>query len=215
MAETIKRRPSYRLHYSRSLEISLIVALLLISLIFMSSKEFELAPQTTAVENFILKVEDIPITKQVVTHPPPPRPNIPLESDDPAIEGDQTIPNVRWDSSMVFVPPLAQGPVIFELVEQKPEMIGGRKAIYDFIMKNRLYPKTALTAGVGGWCLIGWIVDKHGLPRNIEVLEESPQGLGFGEAGVKAISAMRFKPGMQRDRAVEVSMSQRIVFALK
>lgn len=115
----------------------------------------------------------------------------------------------------IYMPLPEEVPVIFELVEQKPEMIGGTKAIYDFIVKNRLYPKTALTAGVGGWCRIGWIVDKRGMPRNIQILEESPQRLGFGEAGVKAISAMRFKPGMQRDRAVEVSMSQKIVFAVK
>lgn len=101
MTASGKRSPSYRLHYSRSLEISLIVTLLLISLIFISSKEFEFTPRTTVVESVILKVEDIPSTRQIVPHPPPPRPNIPVESDDPAIEENMTIPEVSWDSSIV------------------------------------------------------------------------------------------------------------------
>ncbi|MBU1881822.1 energy transducer TonB, partial [bacterium] len=105
--------------------------------------------------------------------------------------------------------------VDFFAVEHKPELIGGAQAIYDYIQKHNLFPRMAQQAGVGGTCIIRFIVDETGKPINIEVFQERPEGLGFGEAGVKAIGAMKFKPGKQRDRFVKVPMQQVIKFKVQ
>ena len=47
------------------------------------------------------------------------------------------------------------------------------------------------------------------------LLQERPAGLGFGDAGIKAIKAMNFSPGYQRDKPVKVRMQQVIRFRLE
>jgi len=59
------------------------------------------------------------------------------------------------------------------------------------------------------------VVDETGSPINVEVYQERPPNLGFGQAGVKAIKAMKFKPGKQRDRFVKVRMRQVIRFEVE
>jgi protein TonB len=206
-----------RLHYPRVVEASLAIVLLLMTLVFISSKELAIQAKQTRVEEVIIKVEDIPITHQIKRPPPPARPTIPIEADDADIEDDMTIDDTEWD---IFdepppPPPAGDDVVDFFAVENKPELIGGSQAIYDYIKRNNLFPEMAANAGVGGVCIIQFVVDETGKPIRITVFQERPKGLGFGEAGVKAISAMKFKPGRQRDRFVKVPMQQVIRFEVK
>lgn len=208
-----------RLQYPRVLETALIITLLLVTLMFIASKHFVIKPKQTRVEEAVIKVEDIPITQQIKRPPPPARPTIPIESDEPNIEEDLTIDDTEWsisDEPPPPPPPKSEEEVVdFFAIEEKPELIGGAQAIYDYIQKNNLFPKMAQTAGVGGIAIIQFVVDETGKPVNITVFQERPEGLGFGEAGVKAISAMKFKPGKQRDRFVKVRMQQVIRFEVK
>lgn len=207
-----------RYQYPKVLEASLAVSLLLMSLLFISSKEFTIKPRFSRVEEVVIKVEDIPITHQIKRPPPPARPTIPIESDEPDIEEDLTIDDTEWD---IFDEPPPPPPstdddiVDFFAVEEKPELIGGSQAIYDYIQSHNLFPAMAQQAGVGGVCIIRFIVDETGKPTKITVFQERPEGLGFGEAGMKAIAAMKFKPGRQRDRYVKVPMQQVIRFKVK
>ena len=207
-----------RLQYPKILEAALAITLLLMTVVFVSSKEFKIKSKTIRVEEVIIKVEDIPITQQIKRPPPPAKPTIPIESDDPDIEDDMTIDDTEWD---IFDEPPPPPPsddsdiVDFFAVEEKPELIGGAQAIYDYIQKHNLFPAMAQQAGVGGVCIIRFIVDETGASTRIEVFQERPEGLGFGEAGMKAIRAMKFKPGRQRDRYVKVPMQQVIRFKVK
>jgi len=207
-----------RFKYPKVLEAAFVITLLLMTVVFVGSKEFKLKSKSIRVEEVIIKVEDIPITQQIKRPPPPARPTIPIESDDPDIEDDLSIEDTEWD---IFDEPPPPPPsddsdiVDFFAVEQKPELIGGAQAIYDYIQNNNLFPRMAQQAGVGGACIIRFIVDETGKPINIQVFQEKPEGLGFGEAGIKAISAMKFKPGKQRDRYVKVPMQQVITFKVQ
>jgi protein TonB len=188
------------------------------TIVFVSSKQFQIKTKKIRVQEAVIKVEDIPITQQIKRPPPPARPTIPIESDDPDIEDDLTIDDTEWDitDEPPPQPPVDEGNIVdFFAVEEKPVLIGGAQAIYDYIKKNNLFPKMAQQAGVGGVCIIRFIVDETGKPINVEVFQERPEGLGFGEAGVKAIKAMRFKPGRQRDRYVKVPMQQVIQFKVQ
>lgn len=207
-----------RFQYPKVLEASLAIVLALMTLVFISSKQMALKARHAKVEEVIIKVEDIPITHQIKRPPPPARPTIPIETDDADIEDDMTIDDTEWDllDEPPPPPPSTDGDIVdFFAVEEKPELIGGADAIYDYIKKNNLVPQMAVQAGVGGICIIKFIVDETGTPTNITIFQEKPEGLGFGAAGVKAIQAMKFKPGRQRDRYVKVPMQQVIRFQAK
>jgi len=192
----------------------MIIALFVITTVFLVSKEFVMVAKTVKVAEVIIKVEDIPITHQIKRPPPPARPSIPIESDDPDLADDETIDDTDWDvgDEPPPPPPAEEGIVDFFAVEEKPEIVGGAQAIYDYIQKNKLFPSMAQTSGVGGVCIIRFVVDETGTTTDVTIYQERPEGLGFGEAGVKAMRAMKFKPGRQRDRYVKVQMQQVINF---
>lgn len=205
-----------RLQYPRVIEASLLVVLLLMILLFVGWKEVAHKPPLARIEEVTIKVEDIPITHQIKPPPPPALPTIPLESDDPDIPPDATIPDPDWDPTLEMpLPPFESDVYEYYAVEEVPELKGGARAIYDYIKRENLFPPMAVSAGVGGACIIYFVVDETGKPTDIEVFQEDPVGLGFGEAGMKAIAAMKFKPGRQHDRYVPVRMSQVIKFAIK
>ncbi len=184
--------------------------------LFVGWKEVAHKPPPAKIEEVIIKVEDIPITHQIKPPLPPARPTIPEESEDPDIPPDATIPDTDWDLGKEMLPPIFEDDIYEHIaVEEVPKLIGGARAIYDYIRRENLFPSLAAKAGVGGECTIHFVVDKTGKPIDIKVAEENPEGLGFGEAGMKAIAAMRFEPGRQHDRYVKVRMQQTIKFAVK
>lgn len=195
----------------------MIITLLIFSIVFLSSKEFKFRTELKRADQVIIKAEDIPITQQVKRPPPPARPSIPIESEDADLDEDITIDDVDWEISdePPPPPPPPDEVVDFFSVEQKPELIGGAQAIKDYINSHDLYPEMARTAGINGDVIVQFIVGPDGIPKNFRVVQERPAKLGFGEAAIKAMQNMRFKPGKQRDRYVSVNMQQVINFRIK
>ena len=52
--------------------------------------------------------------------------------------------------------------VIFSVVENEPEYPGGEKALYNYIIKNVKYPKSALEKGIEGTVIVEFVVEKNG-----------------------------------------------------
>ena len=217
----MKRRkdPKYdlKLQYQKVLETSLVITLLVVAVIMLSFKKFDFEREIAQPEQVTIKAEDIPITQQIKRPPPPARPSIPVESDDPDIDEDITIDDVEWDitDEPPPPPPPPEETVDFFAVEEKPVLIGGKQAIMDYINQHDLYPEMARVAGINGDVIIRFIVGPDGIPKNFTIAQEKPAGLGFGEAGIEAMKNMRFKPGKQRDRYVSVNMQQVIRFKIK
>lgn len=203
------KNPKYDLKnkYARALELSLIITLALISAIFISSKKIDLPftefkPETIQIT---FTVVDIPKTFQDYSQR--------LRFEEKVIEE----PWIQYPWEKSPIPPRTPDEKIYQYfeVETKPEIIGGVRAIYDYIGNHDLYPKIAQSAGLNGDVIIKFVVEVDGNPSNIEVFQEKPADLGFGEAGVKAMKNMKFKPGRQRDRYVAVNMQQVIRFRLE
>lgn len=208
-----------RLLYPKLVEIGVIAALLLVIFVFLSSKRFENKVTIRKAEEVVLQTEEIPITQQVKRPPPPARPTIPVEDPEVDAEDDLAFEDIDEIDWSIEAPPrpenAAEEVVEFFLVEEPPQIKGGVSALYEFLSKNNLYPEMARRAQIEGDVIIGFIVDGKGLPTEVNVIAERPAGLGFGEAGVKAIKAMKFSPGYQRDRPVSVRMQQVIKFRLE
>lgn len=105
-------------------------------------------------------------------------------------------------------PPPPVEPEIFEVVEQMPELIGGLEALQRTIR----YPEIARLAGLEGRVFIMFIVDEQG--RVVDPIVARGIGGGCDEAALAAVRNARFRPGVQRGRAVKVRYSLPIVFRL-
>lgn len=208
-----------RLKYPRILELSAIAALLIVILFFLFSKEFDQEVKIQQAEEVVLETEEIPITRQVKRPPPPARPSIPVEDPEVDAEDDlafEDIDEIDWSVEAPPPPPSVEEEVVeFFLVEEPPQIKGGVAALYKYLSRNNLYPEMAHKAGIEGDVIIQFVVDENGNPTNVNIMQERPPGLGFGEAGIKAIKAMTFSPGYQRDKPVRVRMQQVIRFRIE
>ena len=103
---------------------------------------------------------------------------------------------------------------IFSIVENEPEYPGGDEALYKFISKNIVYPKSAREKGIQGTVLVEFVVEKDGKLSNIKVIRSADPALE-AEA-VRVISKMpKWKPGTQRGKKVRSTFRLPINFQLK
>lgn len=214
-----KPEAEVRLLYPKMMEMGLAAAMLLLALIFTFSKRIESTVVIQKADEVVLETEEIPITQQVKRPPPPARPSIPVEDPDVSEEDDllfEDIDDIDWQAEAPPPPPSVEDEIVdFFAVEVTPKLVGGEQALQKYLVDHNLYPEMALRAQIQGVAIIRFIVETDGTPSNLEIFQERPAGLGFGEAGVKAMTAMRFTPGMQRDRKVRVPMQQVIRFQLQ
>ncbi len=97
----------------------------------------------------------------------------------------------------------------FVAVEQMPSPIGGIKAIQE----NIVYPESAKKDGVEGRVFVKAYIDTTGSVVKTELLK----GIGSGcdEAAIEAVKKVKFKPGMQRGKPVNVQVTVPILFKLQ
>jgi len=202
-----------RLNYRRTLEISAVLALSLIILAFMTFPSF--VPVMTMKPVYIepIMVEEIPKTEFRKRELTPVKPSIPVI--DVTVSEAADIPIIDVDDIIEYFPmpkaPVFEEQPVFIKVERMPQLIGGTQAIVDYLQKNNLLPP-ATKNGINGKALIEFVVNENGIPTELRIADEFPEDLGFGEAGIKVMSGMRFTPGIQRDKAVPVRMTQLILF---
>lgn len=99
--------------------------------------------------------------------------------------------------------------VFFVAVDEMPSPIGGIKAI----MNNIVYPEKAKIAGIEGRVYVKAYIDSTGTVAKTEII----RGIGAGcdEAALKAVKKIKFTPGRQRGKAVNVQVTVPILFKLQ
>ncbi|MBN1967794.1 MAG: energy transducer TonB [Candidatus Delongbacteria bacterium] len=208
--------------YSRISDIIAIVVLLIFTAIFTFHHRFEEVKIVDNTDNVVqIEIEQVEITRQEVKTVKPKKVFVPVAvEDEEELDEDQEIDIDISDFNMddppppppAFIESVEDDEIIdFFAVQQPPEIIGGLDQLY----KNLDYPEMARKLGKDGNVILKFICSKDGVPVNIQILRESPKDMGFGEAAKKALSQCRFKPGMQRDKPVSVSMKQPVKFQVK
>lgn len=102
---------------------------------------------------------------------------------------------------------------IYVVVESLPEFEGGMDALNAYVASELEYPQQARRMGIEGRVDVQFVVEKDGSLSDVKAVK----GIGAGcdaEAVRVVQSAPRFKPGMQRGKAVRVRMEMPILFQL-
>ena len=218
----IRKNPKADLRstYGIFVEVGLVASLLLLILAFRANIHREGDLEIETLEQEVVQMEEILVTKQIVKPPPPPRPPVPVEVPNDEIIDDE---DLDLDASLDIEEPLANlppppppeeeeeepEPEIFVVVEEMPELIGGLGEI----QRKIRYPEIARKAGVEGRVILQFIVNENGSVTEAAVV----RGIGAGcdEEALRVVREAKFKPGKQRGKAVKVKMSLPITFKLK
>ncbi|WP_461589800.1 energy transducer TonB, partial [Winogradskyella sp.] len=148
-----------------------------------------------------------------------PRPVVPVEVPNDEILEDEIINiDAELDLGEVYDVPPPPRPQnleneeeedIFIVVEQPPVLIGGINAVQEKIH----YPPMAMSAGIEGRVIVQFTINREGNVINPFVV----RGIGGGcdEEAIRAVKEAKFRPGMQRGRAVQVRYTLPITFKLK
>ena len=108
-----------------------------------------------------------------------------------------------------------QGSPVFEMVEQMPEFPGGgMPAALEYIQKNMQYPESAKENGTQGRVTVQFVVDKAGNVTEPKVLRSVDKELD-AEAIRLMKSMPKWKPGMQKGKAVAVKFTMPVLFRLE
>ncbi len=76
------------------------------------------------------------------------------------------------------------------------------------------YPELARRAGVAGRVILEAVIQPEGTVASVEILRETPPGLGFGEEAAAAVSRWRYRPGTQAGVPVAVYLTVTVDFTL-
>lgn len=199
--KALKKEPEadLKLKYRRTLELSTIISLGILSLMFYSFQKYEGEFVLPDAEKLVIESIEIPPTQQIQKPPPPSRPSIPVESEDDDLLDDVTIEETEIDLSDVVdaPPPPPDEDEVFEFfaVSEKP------------VLKHKetpKYPDLARRAGIEGRVTVMVTIDETGNVIDAKVLRSVPM---LDESAIAAAKKCTFKPAKQRDKFVKVKMS--------
>jgi protein TonB len=100
-------------------------------------------------------------------------------------------------------------------VEEMPVFPGGNDSLMTFIRRILKYPQHASVNAIEGKVLVGFIVDKSGKVRDVE-LKRSSGNKSLDDEALRVVRSMPiWKPGIQDDKPVNVSYVLPLVFRLE
>ncbi|MBM3435549.1 MAG: TonB family protein, partial [Bacteroidetes bacterium] len=108
----------------------------------------------------------------------------------------------------------AKEEVVFTVVESAPEFIGGDKAFQEFIKSNMIYPKEAAVNGITGTVYIAFIINQEGAVSDVKVIRSANPLLDNEAMRVIQLTSGKWKPGLQKGKAVKVQMVIPVKFKL-
>ncbi len=209
-------RANLRAKYSRYIKLSIIFTLAIII------AAFKFSPQKIESELIMLppsppiNIYEMPKSIQK-PKPPPPLDIQPQDyfDDEPIEEIELDDIEIGMNEQLAPPPPLREPkladdePIIFVVVEQLPEPIGGMSAIQEKVY----YTEIAKRIEIEGTVVVEAVVDKQG--NIIDAFVKKSIGGGLDQVALDAVKNTRFHPGKQRGKPVNVRIWIPIKFVLK
>jgi protein TonB len=150
--------------------------------------------------------------------PPPPRDPPPVVQNtaeaiaETMIETD-LVPDEIITVSQAVTMPAAREEAVEYLAMSKISVLP--KFDEEKIRRATVYPAIALRSNIEGTVYLELFVDARGDIREIQILRESPEGRGFGEAAVNAFRGISGEPAQSNGRAVAVRYRYPVRFTIK
>ena len=227
----IKKTPKADLENKKStwLLVGYVIVLAFMFIAFEWTKRDIKIDTSQAITDLVFEEEIIPITEQPEQAAPPPPPAAPpiaetltIVEDDADVE-ETTIATSEETNQAVeikYVPVAVEEEepeeqTIFEVVEQMPEFPnGGMAGLMQYLSKNIKYPTIAQENGTQGRVTVQFVVNRDGSIVDAKVLRGVDPYLD--KEAIRVISSMpKWKPGMQRGKAVHVKYTVPVMFRLQ
>lgn len=227
----IKKTPKADLENKKStwLLVGYVIVLAFMLIAFEWTKRDIKIDTSQAITDLVFEEEIIPITEQPEQAAPPPPPAAPpiaetltIVEDDADVE-ETTIATSEETNQAVeikYVPVAVEEEepeeqTIFEVVEQMPEFPnGGMAGLMQYLSKNIKYPTIAQENGTQGRVTVQFVVNRDGSIVDAKVLRGVDPYLD--KEAIRVISSMpKWKPGMQRGKAVRVKYTVPVMFRLQ
>ena len=227
----IKKTPKADLENKKStwLLVGYVIVLAFMFIAFERTKRDIKIDTSQAITDLVFEEEIIPITEQPEQAAPPPPPAAPpiaetltIVEDDADVE-ETTIATSEETNQAVeikYVPVAVEEEepeeqTIFEVVEQMPEFPnGGMAGLMQYLSKNIKYPTIAQENGTQGRVTVQFVVNRDGSIVDAKVLRGVDPYLD--KEAIRVISSMpKWKPGMQRGKAVRVKYTVPVMFRLQ
>ena len=227
----IKKTPKADLENKKStwLLVGYVIVLAFMFIAFEWTKRDIKIDTSQAITDLVFEEEIIPITEQPEQAAPPPPPAAPpiaetltIVEDDADVE-ETTIATSEETNQAVeikYVPVAVEEEepeeqTIFEVVEQMPEFPnGGMAGLMQYLSKNIKYPTIAQENGTQGCVTVQFVVNRDGSIVDTKVLRGVDPYLD--KEAIRVISSMpKWKPGMQRGKAVRVKYTVPVMFRLQ
>ena len=227
----IKKTPKADLENKKStwLLVGYVIVLAFMFIAFEWTKRDIKIDTSQAITDLVFEEEIIPVTEQPEQAAPPPPPAAPpiaetltIVEDDADVE-ETTIATSEETNQAVeikYVPVAVEEEepeeqTIFEVVEQMPEFPnGGMAGLMQYLSKNIKYPTIAQENGTQGRVTVQFVVNRDGSIVDAKVLRGVDPYLD--KEAIRVISSMpKWKPGMQRGKAVRVKYTVPVMFRLQ
>ena len=228
----VKKSPKADLENKKStwLLIGYVIVLAFMFVSFEWTKRDVKIDLSQAVADLVFEEEiEIPITEQPEMATPPPPPEAPaivetltIVDDDMDIESTEIASSEETGQAVeiAYVPPTVEEEEveeqeIFEVVEQMPEFPnGGMAGLRQFLSKNIKYPTIAQENGTQGRVTVQFVVNADGSIVDAKVIRGVDPYLD--KEALRVINSMpKWKPGMQRGKAVRVKYTVPVMFRLQ
>ncbi|MFT5750267.1 MAG: protein TonB [Ancylomarina sp.] len=211
------------------LEIGLVLTLAMVFFAFEWRVDTGKVDTLNVVEEIQVDDEIVPITKTETVKPPPPPPPPPapkvadilnIVDDDEEIDEVLVIEDSEADIDEDIAIKIYEDTEendeekIFVIVENAPEFPGGDIALFRWISDNIKYPVIAQENGIMGKVYLNFVVNKLGGIESVTVTRGVDPSLD--KEAIRVVKKMpRWKPGLQRNKPVNVSFFLPINFQLQ
>ena len=211
-------------------EVGLALTLLVIFIAFEWGTKVTKAEEFGPVQTVLEDEEQIPITRQEdIQLPPPPPPQqtvadvIEILDDNVKVDDDLNIDSEAEEDTHVEIQEIQEveqveeeeeEPAVFFIVEEMPKFPGGDLALRKYIAENIRYPEMAKENDIQGTVYVRFVVNEKGKVTDVQVIR-GVDPLLDAEAVRVVKSLPDYTPGKQRGKAVKVSHSVPIKFALQ